>query len=175
MHPKEYRKTKNGTGHFTHKSLINSELFIGIDFSNHEKLNSIINNPLNETFILYPDNKSINLNHQTIKNDKNIVLILIDSTWSCSKKILRVSKNLQKLKKVSFENSKTSDFKIKTQPNKFCLSTIESTQYVLKLLNLHKIEKINDNSIKKFAKPFNKMVEYQIKCADIENKIRYKK
>ena len=35
MHPKEYRKTKNGTGHMTNNSLENCELHVGIDFSNH--------------------------------------------------------------------------------------------------------------------------------------------
>lgn len=175
MHPKEYRKTKNGTGHFTHKSLTNSELFVGIDFSNHEKLNSIINNPLNETFILYPGETSIKLNAQPIKSSKNIVLILIDSTWPCSKKILRVSKNLQGLKKVSFKNNKISDFKIKTQPDSYCLSTIESTQYVLELLKSHKMENISNKQIEAFTTPFNKMVEYQLKCANVENKVRFKK
>ncbi len=43
MHPKEFKKTKNGTGHFTNMSLSNSEIFIGINFSNHEKINSLIN------------------------------------------------------------------------------------------------------------------------------------
>lgn len=175
MHPKEYRKTKNGTGHFTHKSLINSELFIGIDFSNHEKLNSIINNPSNETFILYPGKESIKLNTQTINSSKNIVLILIDSTWPCSKKMLRVSKNLQALKKVSFENNKISNFKIKTQPETYCLSTIESTQYVLKLLKSHKMEDVSNKQLENFTNPFNKMVEYQLLCADKKNKVRYKK
>ena len=32
MHPKEFKKTKNGTGRLTHLSLPNSHLFIGIDF-----------------------------------------------------------------------------------------------------------------------------------------------
>ena len=42
MHPKEFKKTKNGTGHFTHLSLPNSELFMGIDFSDNDRINEII-------------------------------------------------------------------------------------------------------------------------------------
>ncbi len=175
MHPKEYKKTKNGTGHLTNKSLKNSELFIGIDFSNHEKLNKIINNPANETFIIYPGEESIKLNSEPIKSERNIVLILIDSTWPCSRKILRVSKNLKNLKKVSFISDKISSFKIKTQPNNYCLSTIESTQYILELLNKHKLENLESNTIKDFINPFNKMVEYQIECAYDEYKPRYKR
>ncbi len=55
MHPKEFRKTKNGTGHFTHQSLSNSEIYIGIDFTNNEKINSIIDNTKNKCYILYPE------------------------------------------------------------------------------------------------------------------------
>lgn len=73
MHPKEFKKTKNGTGHFTHISLKNSKLFIGIDFTNHKEINSIINNKQNNCFVLYPHQNSIKLNNQTIQqnNKKN--------------------------------------------------------------------------------------------------------
>lgn len=174
MHPKEYRKTKNGTGHFTNKSLHNSEIHIGIDFSKNKKINEIINNPKNESFLLYPGENSIKLDSQNIETKKQIVLFILDSTWPCSKKMLRMSKNLQKLKKVSFESKKVSDFKIKTQPDSYCLSTIETTQYVLELLNKQKIETILIDEIKNFTKPFNEMVNYQINCARKEDIPRYK-
>lgn len=175
MHPKEYRKTKNGTGHLTNKSLTNSELYIGIDFSNDERINAIINSKLNDCYLLYPGEDSINLNIEPIISKKNIVVFIIDSTWPCSKKILRVSKNLRELKKISFINNQTSQFKIKTQPEDYCLSTIESTKYLLELLNKHTIEKISDTQLKSFIKPFEKMVEYQIKCAKVEDEPRFKR
>lgn len=174
MHPKEYKKTKNGTGHFTNKSLKNSEIHIGIDFSNNPRINALLDNPENECFILYPGEKSIKLNEEPIKTNKNIVLFLIDSTWPCSKKMLRVSKNLQKLRTVSFESTKESNFKIKTQPSSYCLSTIESTQYVLKLLNNHKLESLDKKTLENFTKPFDMMVKYQLECAKDLKDIRYK-
>lgn len=175
MHPKESRKIKNGTGRLTNKSLKNSEVYIGIDFSNNQKINDIINNKDNECYILYPGLKSISLNEEKIKTDKNIVLFLIDSTWPCSKKIIRLSKNLKDLKKISFTSKKISEFKIKTQPNSYCLSTIETTQYVLELLNNQNIENLDTQSIENFIKPFNKMVEYQLNYVNVENKPRYKR
>lgn len=174
MHPKEYRKTKNGTGHFTNKSLINSELLIGIDFNENDTINNIINNTNNECFLLYPDKTATNLSTTPIKTKKNIVIFIIDSTWPCSKKILRVSKNLQKLNKISFSSTIYSKFLIKTQPDKFCLSTIESTLEVLKLLKKYEVENINENILEEFTKPFTKMVEYQIECAKELKNIRYK-
>lgn len=175
MHPKEYKKTKNGTGHFTHKSLKNSELHIGIDFTKHERINSILSNKNNACFILYPGEDSIKLNEEPINTDKNIVLFIIDSTWPCSKKILRVSKNLQNLGKVSFQSDKESNFKIKTQPDSYCLSTIESTQYIIELLNKHELENVDNKSLNEFTKPFEQMVKYQVKCSYDDAKPRYKK
>ncbi len=174
MHPKEYRKTKNGTGHFTNKSLKNSEIYVGIDFTNHKKINDILNNINNECFILYPGKESIKLNNESLETNKNIVLFIIDSTWACSKKLLRLSKNLKNLKKVSFESDRLSNFRIKEQPEDYCLSTIESTQFILELLNKQKIENLNEKELIEFTKPFDKMVEYQINCLEKTKNIRYK-
>lgn len=174
MHPKEYRKTKNGTGHMTNNSLENCELYVGIDFTNHSRVNELLNDKTYEAYILYPDINSIKLNTQKLPNEKKALVFIIDSTWPCSKKMLRLSKNLHNLKKVSFEHDKSSQFKIKTQPNQYCLSTIESTLCLLELLNLQNIENISANSLENFLTPFEKMVEYQVKCAFDENDIRYK-
>ena len=174
MHPKEYKKTKNGTGHFTNKSLNNSEIYIGIDFTKHKKINQLLDNKNNECFILYPGNESIKLNSQKLQTNKNIVLFIIDSTWACSKKMLRVSENLKNLKKVSFESDRLSNFRIKAQPKDYCLSTIESTQFILELLNNQNIENIDEKSLNDFTRPFNKMVEYQINCIEKTKDMRYK-
>lgn len=176
MHPKEYRKTKNGTGYFTHKSLSNSKLFIGIDFTNHAEINKIISDKNNSCYILYPDKNSIKLNTENIKiQGKKSVIFIIDSTWPCSKKMLRVSKNLQTLPYISFEHTKHSAFKIKTQPSSYCLSTIESTLCILELLNKQGIENISQKNLDSFLNPFYKMVEYQVGCSlDNRGSVRYK-
>ena len=174
MHPKEFRKTKNGTGHMTNNSLENCELYVGIDFTNHKRVNELLNNKTYEAFILYPDVNSIKLNTQKLPNEKKALIFIIDSTWPCSKKILRLSTNLHNLRKVSFEHNKSSQFKIKTQPNQYCLSTIESTLCLLEQLNLQNIENIPSKSLENFLKPFEQMVDYQVKCAFDENDVRYK-
>lgn len=172
MHPKEYRKTKNNSGKMTINSLKNSKMIVGIDFSKNEEINTLIEN--NSCFVLYPDENAINLNTQTIKNDnRDIVIFIIDSTWACSKKMLKFSPNLNALPKISFTHNLESNYQFKKQPNKYCLSTIESTLCILKLLNKHQIEKIEEQSLKDFLTPFNKMVEYQIEQSSSKN-IRYK-
>ena len=106
-----------------------------------------------------------------------MAIFIIDSTWSCSVKMLRESKNLQSLRHMSFDSTKLSQFKIKQQPAEFCLSTIESTLSVLELLNKYEIEKIKKNDIEEFLNPFERMIEYQqqIIANPVSNAVRFKR
>jgi len=165
MHPKEFKRTKNGTGHFTHLSLSHSQLYVGIDFSNHTQINALLNDTDTECYVLYPSQNSINLNEESLANNgKNIVLFILDSTWPCSRAMLRASPNIDKLPKVSFTHTSISSFRFKKQPKSYCLSTMESTLCVLELLNIHKIEKIKPTSLEHFLSPFHEMVAFQVSC-----------
>ncbi|HIP15245.1 MAG TPA: DTW domain-containing protein [Sulfurimonas autotrophica] len=176
MHPKEFKKVKNNTGHFTHQSLINSELFIGIDFTCNKRINEII--ATHESYILFPSRDALNLTNANPKRGKKpLAIFLIDSTWACTKKIFTQSKNLQKLKHMSFTTTKTSQYQIKVQPDENYLSTIESTLVVLELLNEWEIESIAKECLSRFLNPFQAMIAYQQEL--IENPrshaVRFKK
>lgn len=179
MHPKEFKKVKNGTGHLTHLSLKNSELFVGIDFTNNGAINEIISTY--QSYILYPSKDAINISvksrdfEKNIDNTKDMAIFIIDSTWACSLKMIRESKNLQNIKHISFETSRVSQFKIKEQPAEYCLSTIESTLIVLELLKKWEIESLHKDDLDKFLNPFYKMIDYQIECIEnsFRNAVRY--
>lgn len=165
MHPKEFRKTKNGTGHFTNLSLKNCEIHVGIDFTNNAIINAILTDNTNACYVLYPSETSIKINEQNIGiKNKNTVLFIIDSTWPCSRAILRASPNLDTLNKISFTHNKSSSFIFKEQPNIYCLSTMESTLCILELLNQHKYENLDATSLENFLLPFKKMISYQLSC-----------
>jgi len=180
MHPKEFKKVKNGTGHLTHLSLKNSELFVGIDFTNNGAINEIISTY--QSYILYPSKNAINISvksrdfEKNIDNTKDMAIFIIDSTWACSLKMIRESKNLQNIKHISFETSRVSQFKIKEQPAEYCLSTIESTLIVLELLKKWEIESLHKDDLDKFLNPFYKMIDYQIECIEnsFRNAVRYR-
>jgi len=180
MHPKEFKKVKNNTGHFTYQSLINSELFVGVDFSQHKRINEIISTY--DSYILFPSPHAINLScvnplANKPPHAKEMAIFIIDSTWACTKKMFNESKNLKKLQHLSFETSRTSEYKIKQQPHSNYLSTIESTLVVLELLNYWHVEKIEDEYLNGFLNPFYKMIEYQQKLIQnpISNAVRFKK
>ena len=163
MHYKEFKKTKNGTGIFSHLALENSELFVGIDFSNYKRINEIVEDENNNCYILYPSKKSKPLNTTDISIEgKNTVIFLIDSTWACAKKIMRVSKNITNLPHISFHHDRVSEFHIKEQPADICLSTIESIHCVLELLNSQDKENVSREKMENFLNPFKEMVAYQM-------------
>ena len=164
MHPKEYKREKNGTGHMTKLQLENSEIIVGIDFTNNERVNEILSKEQNCSFLLYPGKNNFNL---SIRKSSEIIsfmssnpyIFLLDGTWPCARKMLKLSKNLQNLKRVSFDNRIQSKFIIKQQPDSLCLSTIESVFTILKLLKEGKLE---DCETKDFLLPFEKMIEFQL-------------
>ena len=181
MHPKEFQKVKNGTGHMTHLSLSNSELYVGVDFRDHVQVNRVLNDSQNLCYVLYPDAQSHNLNETPIQSaGKNLVIFIIDATWSTAQKLLKVSSNLQALPKLSFTHTKSSQFQIKQQPENYCLSTIESTLTILELLAHHGMEEIETEAFRSFLAPFEAMIEYQIGCisrskSSHKNAARFKK
>ena len=164
MHPKEYRKEKSGTGHITSLQLENSEIIVGVDFTNNKRVNEILTNEKSSSFLLYPgkDNFNFSIRKSTEINasmGNNPHIFILDGTWPCARKMLKLSKNLQKLKRVSFDNKIKSKFIIKQQPESLCLSTIESVYTVLKLLKKADLEQCET---KNFLIPFEKMMEYQL-------------
>jgi DTW domain-containing protein YfiP len=165
MHPKEYKKEKNGTGHMTKLQLDNSEIIVGVDFTNNRRVNELLNKENSASFLLYPGKENFNLSIQESSEinafmGDNPHIFILDGTWPCARKMLKLSKNLQKLKRVSFDNEIKSKFIIKQQPEPLCLSTIESVYTVINLLKEGGIEQCDT---KDFLIPFEKMIESQVK------------
>lgn len=164
MHPKEYRKERIGTGRITQLQLDNSEIIVGVDFTHNDRINEILADEQNHSFLLYPGIDSFNLSVRASPETKSFwgktpYLFILDGTWPCARKMLKQSKNLQQLSRVSFDNEITSKFIIKQQPAALCLSTIESVYTVLNLLKEAQIEHCDTEQ---FLLPFEKLIAYQL-------------
>lgn len=164
MHPKEYRKEKNGTGLMTQLQLENSEIIVGVDFTNNQQVNEIMNDETKDAFLLYPGKDDFNLSVRTNSEvnsflGANPYIFILDGTWPCARKMLKLSTNLQKLQRVSFDNSIKSKFVFKQQPAALCLSTIESVFTVISLLKRANYESCDTMQ---FLLPFEKMIAHQL-------------
>ncbi len=166
MHPKEARKQKVGTGRMANLCLQNCKIIIGADFQNNPEVNYLINSPDYHTVILYPGAASHNITQGPIKFDakKKLMVLIIDGTWPCAKSMMRDSKNLHHLPRISFATNETSQFKIKHQPAKYCLSTIESIFHLLNGLDKWNLERLEGKQ-NVLPKVLANIVDFQIKCS----------
>lgn len=168
MHPKEFKQEKAGTGRLTHLSLARSELHMGIGFDEHVRVQALIEDPGNYPVLLYPGKGARNLSTGGLSGDdlegRRLVIFLLDGTWSCARKMLRLSMSLQRLPRIMFTaETAVSRYVIKQQPQEGCLSTLEATHEVLMALE--------KSGLDCYPRPdqllglFQRMQEFQIKCA----------
>jgi len=135
IHKEEVRRSV-ATGRMAHLSLKGSVLFRGNNFTEHEELNQILQNPDYYSVLLYPGKKSETLSFlaQNIPSGRKLVVIILDATWHEARRMFRFSTNLHHLPMVSFTPETPSQFQVRKQPHSNCYSTIEAIQYVLRLL-----------------------------------------
>ncbi|MDF1812269.1 MAG: DTW domain-containing protein [Verrucomicrobiales bacterium] len=177
MHPKEFKKEKVGTGRFTHLILENSEIVVGINFDEDPRFQALLGDPNYETVLLYPGPSSIDLSNSKNADrlaKKPLQFIILDGTWSCAKKMMRLTTRLHPLPRVSFETLRTSEFLVKQQPGAECLSTVESVHQVVTDLNVLGIEK-TDGREENLMDVFRHTVQQQITLATDKNRQSYRK
>lgn len=164
MHPKELKKNRTGTGRLAHISLPDSEIIMGIDFTDNKRLNDLLNDPQYYPVLMYPGPDAWNCKREGFKEtigNKKLLVILIDSTWFCSKKMIKSSKNIMALPKISFAGNYKSIFTFKTEPAEYCVSTIESCYYLIKELQTAGIENPAADP-ESLMNVFKKMIQYQL-------------
>ena len=167
MHPREFKRQRVGTGRVTRKSLLNSQIFVGVDFTQHDALNAVLNDATYLPLLLFPGETAIpaasDEMHATLQG-RNLAIIILDATWSSARKMLRLSENLQQLKRISFEPSDLSRFVIKRQPTAYCLSTIEAVYRLLEIFERRGVEKLQGKHAT-LMQTLDAMVDFQLRCA----------
>lgn len=165
MHPKEAKQQRTGTGRLASLSLPGSEIIMGVDFTENPRVKKLLADPTYYPVLLYPGDDAWNSTKEgfaeTIK-DKTLLVFIVDSTWACSKKIIKLSENIKSLPKFSFNGSYKSIFTFKHEPAEYCVSTIESCYYLIKELQDAGIEDKNVNP-EPLIDVFKEMIMFQIK------------
>ncbi len=177
MHPMEAKKEKVGTGRLTHASLPNSEIIMGIDFSNDIRVNELINDSTKSCYVMYPGVEAINISNDKFEFDhseKELVVFIIDATWPCAKKMMKLSTNLLNIPRLCFNPEVKSRFEIKQQPMEYCLSTIESVHYFLTALEQQGHENLNGIQ-ENLLVTLKALVDYQIACESDPSKQTYRR
>lgn len=177
MHPKEYKYEKAGTGRLTHLCLPNSEIQMGTSFDPHPEVQGLLQDPANFPVLLYPGEQARNLSNGDLSatelRGRRLVVLLLDATWSCARKMLRLSPSLQRLPRIMFTPSAKSRFVIKQQPQEGCLSTLEATHELLIALERSGLDRYSQPT--QLLDLFARMQDFQMRCASDPSRPGYRR
>ena len=164
MHPKEAKRQRTGTGRLASLCLPESEILVGVDFSHNERLNDLLCDTRYLPVLLYPSPTAISCTDEGFRQaaqGKTILALIVDSTWACSKKVIKLSENLIPLTRVTFAQTHESLFTFKRQPKLGCVSTIETCYYLICEMQAASIV-AHDASPEPLMATFKAMVRFQL-------------
>lgn len=177
MHPKEFKEEKAGTGRLTHLCLQESEIRMGVSFDQDDRVNEILDDPTLYAVLLYPGVNAANLTRQPWRPaglaGRRLVVFLLDGTWACARKMLKLSQSLQGLPRIMFDASQRSRFIIKQQPQEGCLSTLEATHELLTVLERQQLDRYDRPD--QLLQLFERMQSFQIACAADPHRTGYRR
>lgn len=166
MHIKEAKKQRTGTGRLTKISLKDCEIFEGIDFTQNKRLNELLSSKEYFPVLLYPSEDAWTVKKENFTqtvNGRKILAIIIDSTWSCSRSIIKKNAFLLDLPKFSFAGDYRSIFTFKREPTPQCISTIETCYYLIKELQTVNLAN-KDANPEPMMNVFKQMIKEQLQA-----------
>lgn len=174
MHPKEAKHQRTGTGRLSNLTLTDSEILIGLDFTKNERLLQLLADPQYFPVMLYPGDDAWTSKKEGFADaigNKKLLVLVVDATWFCSRKIIEHSPNLLTLPRLSFSGEYRSIFTFKREPRPEYVSTIESCYYLIKELQPLNIASAADPQ--PLIDVFKEMIKFQLEAenARIEGKL----
>lgn len=163
MHPKEAKRQRTGTGRLAAAGLVGAEILVGIDFSGNARLCELLSDPQFFPVLLYPGEDAIGAKSPELAErlgGRKLLAIIIDSTWFCSKKMLK-SANLANLPRLTFSGSYRSLYTFKREPSPECVSTIETCYHLVNELREAGVASA-DGDAESLMTAFKEMVRFQL-------------
>lgn len=166
MHTKEAKRQRTGTGNLAHISLKDSEIIVGLDFNNNQHFQELLHDEKYFPVLMYPGENAWTAKKegfaQTI-GKKTLLVIILDATWFCAKKMIEHNEFLLDLPRVSFYGNYRSIFTFKHEPKPEYISTIESCYYFIKEMQEINLvdKKINPQPM---MTVFKEMIKFQLQA-----------
>lgn len=166
MHPKEAKRQRTGTGNLAHLCLKNSEIIIGLDYSKNERLKQLLTDSQYYPVMMYPGEEAWTAQKegfaQTL-NGRTLLVLILDATWFCSRKMIEHNPFLLELPRVSFYGDYRSIFTFKHEPRPEYISTIESCYYFIKEMQENNLTDKNINP-EPLMDVFKEMIKFQLRA-----------
>jgi DTW domain-containing protein YfiP len=171
VHPREFMKTI-GTARMVKLSVTNSIFWRGTgpDADLDPFLQKLISDPGHYPMILFPGTESLNLSTASTEDlqtrlpeGRRLVVFVIDGTWTTAKQMIRKSKVLSSLPKLSFNVENPSTYQFRKQPKPYCLSTVEAVSVLIDAFILQKLcTPPKDHAHRKMLNGFHALVKSQV-------------
>jgi len=157
QHPDE-ASNKKATAIIAELGLQQYQRWVGEDFTEHGELKQLLENKQGKLAVLYPADNAEKLDVQIESTAATSieVLIIIDGTWRKAHKIWQLNPQLHQLKAFTFNEVRSSDYRIRKEPEAGCLSTVESIVFALRILER------NTQAYQGLLDLFIEMVDFQI-------------
>jgi DTW domain-containing protein len=159
QHPRE-QDVAIGTARMASLCLPNAELHIVADVTEGSPLAATMADPARPAILLYPGDEAIDVTAHPPAGP--VTLVVVDGTWSQTKKMVRKSPVLAALPRYAFVPPRPSEYRIRKEPTDTHVATIEALVHVLTALE--------GNSATERARfeallpPFRAMIDFQIEC-----------
>lgn len=135
MHPKEFKRQRTGTGNLSHITLKDSEIIVGLDYAKNQRLQELLQDPQYFPVMMYPGENAWTAKKEGFAqalNGRTLLVLILDATWFCSRKMIQHNPFLLDLPRVSFYGDYRSIFTFKREPRPEYISTIECCYYLIK-------------------------------------------
>lgn len=155
QHPRE-REVAIGTAHMASLCLTNSELHVGLDWSRSEPLARALANRERPPILLYPGVDAIDIVASPPPGP--VTLVVVDGTWSQTKKVVRTNPILSALPRYAFVPPNESEYRIRKEPDAASVATIEALVHALSALEG------DTTRFETLLSPFRAMIDFQLAC-----------
>jgi DTW domain-containing protein len=157
QHPRE-RYVAIGTARMANLCLTHSELHVGIDWSRSAPLARALADRERPPILLYPGEGAIDITKDPPSGP--VTLVVVDGTWSQTKKVVRTNPLLAALPRYAFVPPRPSEYRIRKEPDEASVATIEALVHALTALEG------DGMCFSALLAPFRAMIDFQLECQD---------
>jgi DTW domain-containing protein YfiP len=155
QHPRESCVPIN-TARLAELALPNSERHVGVEFGDSPRLRELLDDAAAPPILLFPGPTAQDLALEPPRGP--VTLVVIDGTWWQAQKLLKRNPALARLPRYSLAPATPSRYRIRREPAEHCVSTVEAIVHALGALE-------SDTDVSALLRPFDAMVEHQLRFA----------
>ena len=158
QHPSEIKRAI-GTARILSRSLPNSRLWVGEDFSDNDEINTLLAEPERDVYVVYPGEGSVPISSvaATANKQRLQTVILLDGTWKKAYKMWQLATNLHHLPLVNLDNVDSGNYRIRKSSKEQGVSTVEAGYLALSAFEA------DTDKFTPLLTTFNHMIDFQIK------------